>query len=627
MREHIHSTHRVFTTSHIGPFAIIAVLLVLICCGENQSTAQIITRNPGSAVPIIDKITIIGVKALAPSTVLVLSGARIGDASTPQNLDDIRSRLVNTGLFGLHNPDDQDEWVRLRMESEGYPYGHCELLIVVDENDKVTAANISGAGPISTDDLLPVLHIGAVYNTVEMSRARRTIQEMYASRGYAMTFGSEFGIDPQRPGILTISIVVARVRDIRLSGNHNTRAFVIRRELKTKEGAYFNRKELSEDIRHLGEIGLFSDIDPTVTPVAAGQVSVEMKVTEKKARQYNFGSTIGGGAVSGYVEVSDNNFRGQGEELGVHIEDGLGANRHAYQANFVEPYIDRHGTSMTFTAFDVRSSVFSDSLMAVSSSAEGGTYVQEKIGGSLLFKRPLNSGYFLSAGLRGETIRTEDSTLGGVNSLIVQDGPLALANFEVSHNTLDQKNNPVTGGLQKLTLDVGHADLHTAVLESEISGQHNFAKSSLELQRFINLQQPRSQLHPDTDRNTLAIRVQAGSAAGVLPFTEQYFLGGETGLRGYRDGRFWGQNMATGTLEYRHPLMRDFKGVLFADAGDAWGGNYQDVSLQGFSQTGFKVHASTGAGIRVGTPLGLVRLDYGYGDEGGRVHFGLGYSF
>jgi outer membrane protein insertion porin family len=214
-----------------------------------------------------------------------------------------------------------------------------------------------------------------------------------------------------------------------------------------------------------------------------------------------------------------------------------------------------------------------------------------------------------------------------VNSLIVQDGPLALASSEASHSTLDQKNDPVTGGLQRLLVNVGHADLHTAVLESDVSGQHNFVRSSVELQRFINLQQPRTPEHPDADRNALAFRLQAGSAAGVLPFTEQYFLGGATGLRGYRDGRFWGQNMATGTVEYRHPLMRDFKGVLFADAGDAWGGNYQDVSLQGFSQTGFKVHASTGAGIRVGTPLGLVRLDYGYGDEGGRVHFGIGYSF
>ena len=216
-----------------------------------------------------------------------------------------------------------------------------------------------------------------------------------------MTFGSDFGIDPKRPGILAISIVVARVRDIHFSGNHTTRAFVIRRELKTREGAYFNRKELSmRDVHRLSDLGLFSDLEPTISPVSATQVSVEMKLTEKKAHQYNFGSSIGGGALSGFVEVSDNNFRGQDELLGVHIESGLGANRHSYQANFVEPYIDRRGTSMTVNAFDVRSSVFSDSLLGVSSSSQAGTDVQEKIGGSLLFKRPLNNGFLVAAGFK-----------------------------------------------------------------------------------------------------------------------------------------------------------------------------------------------------------------------------------
>ena len=490
MRVQIHFPHRMVPASSSGPIALIAITACFLFLIISAVFAQIPANHPIAAGQVIDKITVIGAKALAPSTVQVLSGARIGDISTSQNLDDIRSRLVNTGMFGIHNPDDQDEWVRLRVETEGYPAGHGELLIVVDENDKVTAANITGAGPISTDNLLPVLHIGSVYNTVEMTRARRAIQEMYASRGYLMTFGSDFGIDPQRPGIITISIVVARVRDIRISGNRNTRAFVIRRELETREGGYYNRKALAEDVHRLGQLGLFSDLEPVVTPVTAGQVSVEMKLTEKKEHQYNFGSSIGGGAISGFVEVSDDNFRGQGEQLGMHIENGLGANRHSYQASFVEPYIDRHGASMTVNAFDVRSSVFSESVLGVCSGSQAGSYVQEKIGGSLLLKRPLNNGYFVSAGLMGETLRTDNSTLGGVNSLIVQDGPLVLANFEVSHSTLDQKNDPVTGGFQKLHVDIGHADLQTAVLESDVSGQHTFVRSSMELEKFINLGQP-----------------------------------------------------------------------------------------------------------------------------------------
>lgn len=613
-----------------GLIGLIAVLMSLPGLRGVPCGAQTSTKYPGAAGQIIDKITVVGAKVLASSAVMVLSGARVGDFCTEQNLDELRSKLIETGMFGLHNPDDQDEWVRLRIDTVGYPAGHCELLVIVDENDKVTGVNITGSGPIPINELLPKLPTGAIYNTNQMLRDRRAIQDMYASKGYLMTYGGDFGIDPAHPGILNVSIVVSRVRDIRVSGNRMTRAFVIRRELNTREGGYYNRKELASDIHRLAELGLFSDLEPIVTPVTAGQVSVEVKLTEKKPRTYNAGSSFGGGTLSGFLEISDNNFRGQDELLGLHVESGLTADRHSYQASFVEPYIDRHGTSMTVNAFDAKSSIFSDSILGVSSTSGAGTYVQEKIGGSLLLRRRMSNGFELASSIKAENVRTDPLSLAGVNASVVQDGPLELAGFEVSHSTLDQRNNPVAGSLQKLSIAVGHTQLTSAVLNSQgssVLGSHNFVRSGVDLQKFINLQSPRSDEHPDSDRRAIALRFQAGSSAGIMPFTEQYFLGGATGLRGYRDGRFWGQNMAAGTVEYRHPLARSFKGVLFMEAGDAWGGNYQDVSLQGFSQSGFKVHASTGLGVRVGTPAGLVRLDYGYGDEGGRVQFGIGYSF
>ena len=163
MRAQINKSRRLRSVRFIGPFALIATIMS--CCRCIPAQAQTSPKYPGAAGQVIDKITVIGAKALAPSTVLVLGGVRIGDASTEQNLEEIRTRLINTGVFGIHNPDDQDEWVRLRVETVGYPAGHCELLVVVDENDKVTAADIVGAGPISTDDLLPKLHIGSVYNS------------------------------------------------------------------------------------------------------------------------------------------------------------------------------------------------------------------------------------------------------------------------------------------------------------------------------------------------------------------------------------------------------------------------------------------------------------------------------
>ena len=43
--------------------------------------------------------------------------------------------------------------------------------------------------------------------------------------------------------------------------------------------------------------------------------------------------------------------------------------------------------------------------------------------------------------------------------------------------------------------------------------------------------------------------------------------------------------------------------------------------------TTFKPQPAVGLGLRVTTPIGPIRLDYGYGNEGGRLHFSIGHSF
>ncbi len=83
-------------------------------------------------------------------------------------------------------------------------------------------------------------------------------------------------------------------------------------------------------------------------------------------------------------------------------------------------------------------------------------------------------------------------------------------------------------------------------------------------------------------------------------------------------------------------------GVLFADYGDAWGArnihrNPNDPSLVNDpfkkileempQHDGFSPSLGYGLGIRVATPIGPLRLDYGFGDEGSRAHFSIGHVF
>jgi outer membrane protein insertion porin family len=122
------------------------------------------------------------------------------------------------------------------------------------------------------------------------------------------------------------------------------------------------------------------------------------------------------------------------------------------------------------------------------------------------------------------------------------------------------------------------------------------------------------------------VRLYAGKAFGKLPFFEQFFLGGAETLRGYPEDRFWGENIALLSVEYRAPLAQNLVGVVFVDAGDAWGGRYGTIN--DFTQhSSFKPQVGAGIGIRVRTPIGPLRLDYGFGSEGARTHFSIGNIF
>ena len=67
--------------------------------------------------------------------------------------------------------------------------------------------------------------------------------------------------------------------------------------------------------------------------------------------------------------------------------------------------------------------------------------------------------------------------------------------------------------------------------------------------------------------------------------------------------------------------------------GDAWGTESGFLFADPTLQTRYRQHKNfspqpaVGLGLRVTTPIGPIRLDYGYGSEGGRLHFSIGHSF
>jgi outer membrane protein assembly factor BamA len=162
-------------------------------------------------------------------------------------------------------------------------------------------------------------------------------------------------------------------------------------------------------------------------------------------------------------------------------------------------------------------------------------------------------------------------------------------------------------------LDASHGYLASMHLERAgqfWGGTYNYYEATGEVRFFRSV----------ANRFVLAAQARGGSidAVGdpdvVVPFFKLYFLGGATNLRGW--GRFevapltatgvpiGGRTFLNFTAEARIPLWGNLGGVLFLDGGNVWTDEW-DFNLN-------DLRYDIGTGLRYATPIGPLRIDFGY---------------
>jgi outer membrane translocation and assembly module TamA len=130
-----------------------------------------------------------------------------------------------------------------------------------------------------------------------------------------------------------------------------------------------------------------------------------------------------------------------------------------------------------------------------------------------------------------------------------------------------------------------------------------------------------------------------GDAAPLLPLPERFFAGGDYGPRGFPvdgvgpkvaspSGQLYptgGNALLLGGAEMRYNLTRSFQVATFLDNGNVYL-EVRDLDLGA-------LRWSTGLGVRYRTPIGPVRLDWGYlldrhpGEAPSHFHLTIGYAF
>lgn len=572
----------------------------------------------GQQTSIITQIEIKGNQRVTVDAIQARMRAKIGQPYVQATLDQDRISIEQMGFFKA---------VDIRaIPLEGMNW---KVQVDVVEFPVVKEIRIVGNTVIPTETLLAALpiQIDQPFNLGSQKPTAEKIFELYAKKGY---FALVDQLEPleDSPGTLSIVIREMTVGTVGVQGNTRTRNYVMRRLIKTRPGEVFNIKRWDDDLRRIYGTQWFEKVVPIETDARDG-FAKDLIVDVKEART---GTAIVGVSVdprssfAGSIRLADTNFRGTGQTVGVNVQQVVTGGGTSIDFEYANPFIDHKDTALSVNIYSRLIYRFGGSFGNTSSPTDQ-RLTERRTGGSLNLTRPLSARTFGSIGLRFEGIKTSD--LGTTNTdFIKQDGDVGVLSFGWNRNDRDVDIDPSRGDWMLFNIEPGYSNIKRiggVFQDPAILGSNTFVRTTVEYRSYNTSQPPRGR-ELDAPRRVLAFRAKVGSISGRVPFFEQFFVGGSDSLRGYEEDRFWGKQYLATTLEYRHPIQKSFNAVAFLDYGGAWGGY---GSVNNFAQSErFKMNLGYGFGFSFRTPLGPIRLDFGWNQKGGsRTHFMIGTTF
>ena len=591
--------------------------------GQTQAVttveAQYVTSaNAESINPYVGKLvtglSISGVTAEQQAQLLPILTEKIGDAVSVDGVFKDVTNLGNTGYFSEVNPV-------FTTVPEGV-----KLDFAVTVNPITTGVAFEGNTVYTSEVLTKFMDLqpGQVLNSVYVGQKVQGINAAYARDGYMLAHVDGIRVDDQ--GVLHVHIVEGIVEDIVPAGNKKTRDKVITREFVQKKGKPFNKFLVRRSVERVYNLGFFDDVNVRMLPgdQDPNNVIIEIDVLEHKTGTITLGAGYSeSDGLMGIIEFGEDNFRGTGDKFKVHWEIGGKKKYKNYQISYLKPWIDSKGTSLGFSFFN-REDEYTDYNEDGNEVAE---YNKKSRGFNISFGRQTGeyTRDYLTLESRKDSYKWDDDDSSGfrydknagkgknwnngsynfANDKYVDKnfGRINSITWQKVYDSRDNIYEPTRGRRISYTAQwAGHG----------LGGDFDFYKFTAEARMYKKL----------GAKNVLAFRARGGFIQGDAPYSQLFTLGGADSLRGYEDDQFRGKYMYNATLEFRFPIVKKVSGVLFTDIGDAW--DAPNVSWYNSKKT---FNYGVGAGVRITTPIGPVKLDYGVGKHKNKFHFSFGTQF
>ena len=595
--------------------------------------------GPAQPQVLVAEVTVSGVTGDLESEIYRVITTQPGRTTNRTQLQQDINAIFATGFFK-----------NVRAVPEDTPLG-VRVTFVVQANPVLRGVQITGQQvlPQSVIDESFRDQYGKILNLRRFEEGVKKINTWYQDNGFVLGQITEA---PQVADNGTVTLQVAEgqiesidVRFLNKEGEAtdatgqpiggNTRRFVIAREVEQKPGDIFNRTKAERDLKRVFGLGIFEDVRLALEPGTTDprKARVIVNVIEK-----NTGSLAAGAGLSsatglfGTVSYQQQNLGGRNQKLGAEVQ--IGQRQNLFDVSFTDPWIagDPYRTSYTINAFRRQS------ISVIFDGGENEVYLPNgdrpriiRTGGGINFTRPLSRNPFAdsewtaSVGFQYQRIsvtdrksrRQSEDELGNQLSFS-NSGSDDLTTLQAGA-VRDRRNDPLrptSGSLLRFGAEQSIPVGSGSILLNRLRASYSFYLPV----KYTNF---------TTGPQTLAFSFKAGTIFGDLPPYEAFALGGANSVRGYNEGNMGaGRSFLEGSVEYRFPIISFIGGALFVDAGTDLGtgrdvpGNPAGVRKKPGSGYGY------GLGVRIQSPLGPIRIDYGINDSGGtQIHFGIGERF
>jgi outer membrane protein insertion porin family len=604
-------------------------------------------QPPGGATPessepeprvLVGQVVVEGADEELEKLVYETIGTKPGRTTTRSQLQEDVNAVYSTGFFSnvQVTPEDTPLGVKITFAVQPNPTLNRVSIETIPEGKSVLPPEII--------DQTFKEQYGKILNLRDLQAGIKNLNKWYSDNGFdlAQVVGSP---KVAEDGTVTLQVAEGVIEKIQPrffnedqeATKGKTREFIVTREIQLKAGDVFNRKTAQKDLQRVFGLGIFEDAKLTFSPGEdPSKVVVNVDVVESSTGSLGAGAGFSSSSgLFGTVSYQQKNLGGNNQTLGAEVQVGTEQKELLFDVNFTDPWIagDPYRTSYTVNAFRRRSIslVFDGDGEDVRTEKDDDSPRVVRTGGGVNFTRPLAKDVFskedwrLGAGFQYERVQIENED-GEISPRSTAGTKLAASNsgeddlFVFRFNaTRDRRNNslqPTQGSLLRLGVDQSVPIGSGSILLNRLRGSYSYYVPA----KLINFSE---------GPQALAFNVQAGTILGDLPPYEAFIVGGSNSVRGYAEGKVGsGRSYFLATAEYRFPIFSVVGGAVFADYGTTLGssgavpGNPSE--LRDLPGSGF----GYGAGIRIQSPLGPIRIDYGMNSDGdNRIHFGIGERF